>query len=155
MFVSVNPYKILITGRTKHFINAFGEELIIENAEKALFEACSKTGAIIHEYTAAPVFMDSNAKGKHEWLVEFEKMPLDIEEFITHLDEALKKLNSDYEAKRYHDITLLRPTLKSLPSGIFHQWFALKGKLGGQNKMPRLSNDRKYVDELLSLCNEN
>lgn len=154
MFTSTNPYKLIITGRTKHFINAFGEELIIENAEKALMEACQDTGAIIHEYTAAPVYMDKNAKGKHEWLIEFEKAPDNLDLFTEKLDSALKKLNSDYEAKRYNDITLNMPLVKELPKGSFYSWFTLKGKLGGQNKMPRLSNDRKYVDELLALCDK-
>jgi GH3 auxin-responsive promoter len=117
-------------------------------------EACQEAGAIIHEYTAAPVYMDKNAKGKHEWLIEFEKAPDSLDLFTEKLDSSLKKLNSDYEAKRYNDITLARPLLKVLPKGAFYRWFALKGKLGGQNKMPRLSNDRRYVDELLALCVE-
>jgi hypothetical protein len=154
MFTSLNPYKIVITGRTKHYINAFGEELIIENAENALSEACKQTGAIINEYTAAPVFMDNNAKGKHEWLIEFEKAPIDIFLFATKLDESLKRLNSDYEAKRYNDITLTLPEIKSLPKGSFYKWFTINEKLGGQNKIPRLSNDRKYVEQLLSICND-
>jgi hypothetical protein len=151
MFTSTNPYKIVVTGRTKHYINAFGEELIIENAERALMDACQETGAIINEYTAAPVYMDEKTKGRHEWLVEFEKEPDNILAFTQILDNSLKKLNSDYEAKRYNDITLILPLLRSLPKGSFYKWFSLKGKLGGQNKMPRLSNDRKYVDELLKL----
>jgi len=150
-FTSLYPHKFKISGRTKHFINAFGEEVIIDNAEKALLEACEKTGAIIKEYTAAPVYMDSRAKGSHEWLIEFEKDPEDKDLFNETLDLALQKCNSDYEAKRYKSITLVAPKIRHLPQGSFYKWFQYKGKLGGQNKMPRLSNDRKYVEEMLEL----
>jgi hypothetical protein len=151
IFTSTFPHKIKISGRTKHFMNAFGEEIIIENAESALDVACHKTGAIIHEYTAAPVFMGDDQKGSHEWLIEFEKPPGDLDYFTCMLDNALCSLNSDYEAKRYKNITLEMPTVRKLPDGTFYHWLSSKGKLGGQNKVPRLSNDRKYVEEILSL----
>ncbi len=151
VFTSTFPHKIKVSGRTKHFMNAFGEEVIIENAEKALGIACSKTGAVIHEYTAAPIFMGDDQKGSHEWLIEFEKSPSDMEYFTSVLDNALCSLNSDYEAKRYKGITLEMPTVRNMPEGTFYNWLSQKGKLGGQNKVPRLSNDRKYVEEILSL----
>ena len=147
-FTSLYPHKIKISGRTKHFMNAFGEEIIIDNAEKALMMAAGKTGAIISEYTAAPVYMSNKTKGSHEWLIEFEKDPDNLEKFIDTLDNALKSLNSDYEAKRYKDFTLVSPIVKCVPKGTFYKWFESKGKLGGQNKMPRLSNERKYVEEI-------
>jgi hypothetical protein len=150
-FTSTFPHKIRISGRTRHFINAFGEELIIENAEKALKIACSKTGAVIREYTAAPIYMGDDRKGSHEWLIEFEKSPADLEYFTSVLDNALCSINSDYEAKRYKGITLEMPTVRKLPDGTFYQWLRSKGKLGGQNKVPRLSNDRKYVEDILAL----
>ena len=154
MFTSLNPHKIIISGRTKHFMNAFGEELIIDNAEKALKIACEKTGALITDYTAAPIYMKSDCKGAHEWLIEFEKKPDNLDYFTALLDHALMSLNSDYEAKRYNNITLDKPVLKSMPKGFFYSWLEGKGKLGGQNKVPRLSNDRRYVDELLMLLGE-
>jgi hypothetical protein len=147
-FTSLFPHKIKISGRTKHFINAFGEEVIIDNAEKALIAACNKTGALISEYTAGPVFMTDKIKGSHEWIIEFEKNPSDLKAFTFELDIALKNINSDYEAKRYKDITLGMPVVYSVEKGTFYKWFQEKGKLGGQNKMPRLSNDRQYLDEL-------
>jgi len=147
-FKSKNPYKLRITGRTKHFINAFGEEVIIDNAEKALQAACNKTGAIVNEYTAGPVFMEDNNTGSHEWIIEYYEKPDDLNKFITSLDESLKSLNSDYEAKRYKDITLERPHVIVAPKGTFYKWMKKHGKIGGQNKIPRLSNDRKYLDEL-------
>ncbi len=147
-FTSLFPHKIKISGRTKHFINAFGEEVIIDNAENALMKACAATGAVISEYTAAPVFMDDRAKGSHEWFIEFEKEPSDINIFAEALDKALQEINSDYEAKRYKGITLEMLKLHSVAKGTFYKWFQRKGKLGGQNKMPRLSNNRQYVDEL-------
>ncbi len=151
IFTSTFPHKIKISGRTKHFMNAFGEEVIIENAENALGIACEKTGAVMSEYTAAPIFMGDDTKGSHEWLIEFEKEPADLEYFTTILDNALCALNSDYEAKRYKNITLEMPTVRNLPGGTFYKWLSRKGKLGGQNKIPRLSNDRKLVDEILSM----
>ena len=125
--------------------------MIIENAENALEIACSKTGAVIREYTAAPIYMDDDRKGSHEWLIEFEKSPADLKYFTSVLDNALCSINSDYEAKRYKSITLEMPTVRNMSRGTFYRWMGMKGKLGGQNKVPRLSNDRKYVDEILSL----
>ncbi|NCB09052.1 MAG: hypothetical protein EOM73_12920, partial [Bacteroidia bacterium] len=145
------PYKFRITGRTKHFINAFGEELIIDNAEKALQIACSHTHAVINEYTAGPIFIGDNQKGAHQWIIEFEKKPDDLEHFTTILDYSLQTLNSDYEAKRHKNITLEKLHLVVAPNGTFYQWMKIRGKSGGQNKIPRLSNDRKYLDELLQM----
>jgi hypothetical protein len=151
MFTSTYPHKIKITGRTKHFINAFGEEVIIDNAENALKIACEKTGAHIREYTAAPIYMGDNAKGSHEWLIEFEVEPPDLNYFTTMLDNALCSINSDYEAKRYKGITLSEPVVRSLKPNTFFNWMKERGKLGGQNKVPRLSNTREYVDALLKM----
>ncbi len=148
-FSSTKPYLFHITGRTKNFINAFGEELIIDNAERALAEACKATGAQISEYTAAPVYFGDNNNGAHEWLIEFEKEPDNLDNFIGLLDEALKKVNSDYEAKRSYNLSLNLPIVRSLPKGTFNEWLKSLGKLGGQNKVPRLSNNRDYVDRLL------
>ncbi|MEG0656413.1 MAG: GH3 auxin-responsive promoter family protein [Mucinivorans sp.] len=153
-FTSLNPYKIKITGRTKHFINAFGEEVIIDNAERALQVACRATGAAIADYTAAPIFMQGRQKGAHEWLIEFSTMPTDTEQFIVALDEALQAVNSDYAAKRYKSTTLVAPHLRVAPHGLFHRWLESKGKLGGQNKVPRLMSDRQVIDELLALLVE-
>lgn len=148
-FTSSSPYRIKITGRTKNFINAFGEELIIDNAEKALAIACERCHAILTEYTAGPVYLKGKQKGAHEWLIEFEKPPEDVAFFASTLDTALKSLNSDYEAKRYHGMLLEEPLIRILPARTFYQWMKSKGKLGGQHKVPRLSNDRKYIDEIL------
>ncbi len=153
IFSKLYPHKFRISGRTKHFLNAFGEEIIIDNAEKALGIACKKTGAQINEYTAAPVYMGDKQQGTHEWLFEFNKEPSDLEYFTDVLDHALMSVNSDYEAKRFKDITLIRPYVRKVKKGVFYNWFNNKGKLGGQNKMPRLSNDRKYVEELLKINN--
>lgn len=150
-FTSKNPYKIIVSGRTKHFINAFGEEVIVDNAEKALKKACEKTGALIKEYTAAPIFMDKDTKGAHQWLIEFEKMPQSKEEFIKVLDASLQEINSDYEAKRYKDMTLILPTLSIAREGLFMDWLKKKNKLGGQNKVPRLANNREFMDDLIEL----
>ena len=151
IFTSLYPHRIKVSGRTKHFINAFGEEVIIDNAEKALKEASYKTNALIKDYTAAPVFMAENKKGSHQWLIEFDKMPNNVEEFRNILDLALQKANSDYEAKRYKDITLEKAVLTVAKEGLFYTWLKGKGKIGGQNKVPRLANNREYVDELLLL----
>jgi hypothetical protein len=151
-FSSINPYRIRISGRTKNFINAFGEELIIDNAEKALQIACEKTGALINEYSAAPLYFKEKENGAHEWVIEFEIVPESIEYFSEILDNALKALNSDYEAKRYHNMILREPILHPVPVKTFYKWLKSKGKLGGQHKVPRLSNERKYVDELLSIA---
>ncbi|MBN4048354.1 GH3 auxin-responsive promoter family protein [Flavobacteriaceae bacterium AH-315-O20] len=148
-FTSLKPYRIKITGRTKHFINAFGEELVVENAEDALQVACNKTNAEITDYTVAPIFMEGNESGGHEWVIEFKTAPLDIDEFTLILDENLKKLNSDYEAKRYHDMTLALPKVHQAPQGLFYQWLKKNKKLGGQHKVPRLSNNRSFLEELM------
>jgi hypothetical protein len=149
-FSSISPYRFTITGRTKLFINAFGEELMIENADKAMHEACILTGAVMKEYTAAPVYMSQTEPG-HEWLIEFEIQPASLDVFTDALDTALKNCNSDYEAKRQKDLALKMPKVRSLPSGTFHAWLKSKGKLGGQHKVPRLSNDRRHVEEILGL----
>ena len=154
-FTSTNPHKIIISGRTCHYINAFGEELIVDNAEKALAEACTQTGAIIKEYTAAPVYMSSETKGAHQWLIEFEKEPDDLSKFAEILDNALMEQNSDYEAKRYKNITLDKPIIVVARRNLFFDWMKKRKKLGGQNKIPRLSNNRDYMDELLKLRVEN
>ncbi len=151
MFTSLKPHKFKITGRVKHFINAFGEELIIDNAEKALKTASEKTGAFIRDYTAAPVYMTQNETGSHEWLIEFSKQPDDIELFKQLLDQTLKEINSDYAAKRHLNMTLQEPLVHCAKDGLFYEWLKSKGKTGGQNKVPRLSNDRIYIDELLAL----
>ncbi|MBK7488701.1 MAG: GH3 auxin-responsive promoter family protein [Bacteroidales bacterium] len=148
-FNSLYPHKMKITGRTKFFINAFGEELIIDNAEKALEKACSGTHAHISEYTAGPVYMGDESRGAHEWVIEFDREPDDPEHFIEILDTTLKALNSDYEAKRYKDLTLARPRMIAVPRGTFYKWFRERDKLGGQNKMPRLSNNREIVESVL------
>jgi hypothetical protein len=150
-FSGKNPYRLKITGRTKHFINAFGEEVIIDNAEKALRIACRETEAVINEYTAGPVFMTDKSKGAHQWIIEFDIKPDDEYKFVTILDKSLQDLNSDYEAKRYKNLTLEQLQLIVAPNGTFYQWMKNRGKIGGQNKIPRLSNDRKYLDELLKL----
>lgn len=149
-FTSLNPYRFNISGRTKNFINAFGEEVIVDNAEQALKTACERTGAVIREYTAGPVFMSDNETGAHEWLIEFEKPPENPGYFSEVLDNTLKSINSDYEAKRYRNFTLREPIVKVMPKGIFYNWFKSKNKLGGQSKVPRLSNDRKFLEEILS-----
>ncbi len=147
-FTSVSPYRFIITGRTKHFINAFGEELMIHNAELALKTACEKTHAQINEYTVAPVFMGEK-NGAHEWVIEFEKMPNNLEYFADVLDKTLKQVNSDYEAKRYNNYVLKFPVVKTVEKGTFYKWLGNKNKLGGQSKVPRLSNERKFVEEIL------
>ena len=150
-FTSLSPYRIKVTGRTAHFINAFGEELIIDNAEKALADACNITDAIIRDYTAAPVYFNENSSGAHEWLIEFEKKPTDIGYFAYLLDGALKKYNSDYEAKRYHDKVLNEPVIRIMPDNTFYNWMKSKEKLGGQHKVPRLANHRKFVEEIIAM----
>jgi hypothetical protein len=151
-FTCLNPFRIRITGRTKHFINAFGEEVIVDNAEKAITIACERTGATVKEFTACPVYFSGNQTGAHEWLIEFEKNPESMDFFADILDTALKSINSDYEAKRYKDFILEKPILRCLPSGTFYNWMKQRGKLGGQHKVPRLSNDREFVEEILALC---
>lgn len=150
-FTSTDPYRIKISGRTKHHINAFGEELMIDNAETALAKACTATQAKITDYTAAPIFMQGTESGAHEWLIEFASPPADLDTFISIFDESLKAINSDYEAKRYNDMTLRKPVIHIAKPQLFYTWLAHRGKLGGQNKVPRLSNDRTYIDPLLKL----
>ncbi len=150
-FTSLAPHRIRITGRTKHFINAFGEELIIDNAEKGLSKACSETGAVIRDYTACPIYFEGNEAGGHEWIIEFEQKPNDIERFTDVLDETLRSINSDYDAKRFKDMALRRPKLHVAQDGLFYEWMKNRGKLGGQHKVPRLANDRTYVDEILKM----
>ncbi|WP_090124845.1 GH3 auxin-responsive promoter family protein [Lutibacter oricola] len=150
-FTSLEPHRIKITGRTKHFINVFGEELIIENAEEALKQACLKTNAEVLEFTAAPIFMNGDKSGGHEWVIEFKKHPQNIDYFTELLDNSLKSINSDYEAKRYLNMTLAMPKVNIAKEGLFYNWLKLNNKLGGQHKVPRLSNSRKHLDELIKL----
>ena len=150
-FTQTNPYKFIITGRTKCFINAFGEELIVDNAERALAYACDETGAEVTEYTAAPVFMDGRGKCRHQWLIEFARQPDDDGRFARLLDKRLQELNSDYEAKRFKDITLQHLEVVRARQGLFNDWLRVKGKLGGQHKIPRLSNSRDIIDQLLRM----
>ncbi len=153
-FTSLAPYRIRVSGRLKHFMNAFGEEVIVDNADKAIVVAAAKTGLVVNDYTAAPVYFGDVSNGAHEWLIEFEKEPANIDQFAAELDKALKDVNSDYEAKRYKDLALRPPIVKSVPKGLFISWLRRKGKLGGQHKVPRLSNDRLYVDELNAMLQE-
>ena len=148
-FTSLKPYKIIVSGRVRHYINAFGEELIVDNTDRAISIACGKTGAIVNDYTAAPIYFSDESNGAHEWLVEFEKAPDDIEIFTKELDIALKELNSDYEAKRHKNIALRMPVLRALKKGSFNNWLKSRGKLGGQHKVPRLSNERIFLEEIL------
>jgi len=150
-FTSLNPYRIKVTGRTKHFINAFGEELIIENAENALAKTAEQNNCKVREYTAAPIYMSSDKSGTHEWLIEFSEHPKDLEKFTKTLDKNLKNMNSDYEAKRYKDSTMKMPKVIIARPNLFYDWLSSKNKLGGQNKIPRLSNSREFLDELISL----
>jgi len=152
VFTSLNPFRFRISGRTKHFINVFGEEVIIDNADRAIDAACKATGAIISEYTAGPVFMEISSKGSHEWIIEFEKEPSDLNKFADILDDNLKSLNSDYEAKRYKDLNLVKPVLHSVPSGTFNKWLKANNRYGGQNKVPRLSNTREYIEGLYGIA---
>jgi hypothetical protein len=150
-FVSTKPYRVRVSGRLKHYINAFGEEVIVDNTDKAIAEACRATGAVVNDYTAAPVYFSDGANGAHEWLVEFEKNPENLEAFVTELDKALQSINSDYEAKRHKSIALRMPVVHALEKGTFANWLRHRGKLGGQHKVPRLSNERKYLEEILAL----
>ena len=154
-FTSIDPFRIKVSGRLKHFINAFGEELIVDNSDHAIAIACEQTGAIVNEYTAGPVYFSEKGNGAHEWLIEFEKQPVSMEDFVYELDQALKSVNSDYEAKRHKDIALRAPIVHAVKKGIFHLWLEQKGKLGGQHKVPRLSNDRKIIEEIISILKKN
>ncbi|MDF9796056.1 hypothetical protein OKW21_001319 [Catalinimonas alkaloidigena] len=153
-FTSLDPYRFKISGRTKHFINAFGEELIVENAEKAIAFACDVTKALVDDFTAAPRYISEGQKGCHEWIIEFSKLPESIEAFTNALDDHLRKLNSDYDAKRQKDIAVTSPQIHIVDSGTFYRWMKKRGKLGGQNKVPRLSNNREYVDDILKMLAE-
>ena len=150
-FTSLNPFRIQVSGRTRHFINAFGEEVMVDNAELALARACAETKAEVVEFTVAPEYMQAGKQGRHEWLVEFSRKPESIETFIRVLDEELRKINGDYDAKRYKDIALLEPRMHLATEGLFYNWMKSRGKLGGQNKVPRLSNSREYMDPLLQM----
>jgi hypothetical protein len=147
-FTSLDPYRIKVSGRLKHYINAFGEEVIVDNSDKAIALASERTGAIVNDYTAAPVYFSDDQNGAHEWLIEFDKDPSSLEHFVYELDAALKSINSDYEAKRYKDIALRMPVVHKLQKGIFNAWLKSKGKLGGQHKVPRLSNERNFIDDI-------
>lgn len=153
-FTSLYPFRIKVSGRTKHFINAFGEEVIVENAEAALTEACNQTGALVSNFTAGPVYMGDGSLGRHEWIIEFSKKPDSLENFTQALDDRLRQINSDYDAKRYKGMALLPPLIHSVEPGTFYSWLAQRGKLGGQNKIPRLSNDRLFLDELLKIMRQ-
>jgi hypothetical protein len=150
-FTSVKPYRIIVTGRTKHFINAFGEELMVENAERAIAYASQRTRSLVKEFTAAPVYLSNQHSGAHEWLIEFEHTPEHIEEFTDLLDDKLKEINSDYDAKRKGNYILQRPLVRVLPKGSFYAWMKHKGKLGAQQKIPRLQNDRVQLEEILDI----
>ena len=152
-FTSLRPFKIKVTGRLKHYMNAFGEEVIVDNADKAIAIAAAKTNSIVSDYTAAPVFFSEHENGAHEWLIEFDKAPVDMNEFTFALDDALKSVNSDYEAKRYRNIALRMPLVHILEPGTFREWLKRKGKLGGQHKIQRLSNERNLIEEILGMVN--
>ncbi len=154
-FTSTNPYRIVITGRTKHFINAFGEEVVIENAESAILMAARQTQTTVIDYTAGPIFLEIGKKGAHEWIIECQEPPANKAAFITVLDQHLQQINSDYEAKRYNNLALHPPVVHFVEKGTFYQWMKLRGKLGGQNKVPRLSNDRQYLDSILEMLKKN
>ena len=150
-FTELKPFRIKVSGRLKHYMNAFGEEIIIDNADQAITMACEKTGAVVNDYTAAPVYFSEASNGAHEWLIEFEKEPESLDAFTNELDAALKNINSDYEAKRYKSIALRLPVIHSIKKGTFNEWLRSKGKLGGQHKVPRLSNERTLVEEILQM----
>ena len=150
-FTSLSPYRIQIAGRTKHYINAFGEELVVENADRAIEVAAQQCAVEVVDYTAAPIFMEGKQKGSHQWIIEFKSPPKDLDLFQSTLDKELKKLNSDYEAKRYKDMTMVLPKITVAKEGLFYRWLEQKKKLGGQHKVPRLSNDRKLIEVLLEM----
>jgi hypothetical protein len=147
-FTSLNPFRVKVSGRIKHFINAFGEEIIVDNTDKAISIACEKTGVAVTDYTAAPIYFSAEGNGAHEWLIEFEKEPENLQVFVAAMDSALQSINSDYEAKRHKDIALRMPEVIAVPKGSFAAWLSSKGKLGGQHKVPRLSNDRSVLDQI-------
>jgi GH3 auxin-responsive promoter len=147
-FTSKNPYRIQVSGRVKHFINAFGEEVIVDNTDKAVAEAAAQTNATVVEYSAAPIYIEGNDKGGHEWIIEFGQAPNDLDKFVQVLDKTLQSINSDYEAKRHKDLALKMPVVHVARKGAFYEWLKSKGKLGGQHKIPRLSNERNYIEEI-------
>lgn len=153
-FTSLDPYRIRISGRTKHFINAFGEELIIENAEAAIAEACERTNSEIENFTAGPRYLAEGKKGGHEWVIEFARRPEDVEAFTRIMDGKLRELNSDYDAKRQNDLALEAPVVHVVERGTFYHWMKKRGKLGGQNKVPRLANNREYLEDILGTLAE-
>jgi hypothetical protein len=148
-FTSLRPYRVRVSGRLKHFMNAFGEEVIVDNSDAAIAAACAETGAVVNDYSAAPVYMTGASNGSHEWLIEFEHLPVPLDTFVASLDRHLQSINSDYEAKRHKDIALRMPIVHIMPRGGFNRWLKDKGKLGGQHKVPRLCNDRKWLEEML------
>jgi hypothetical protein len=150
-FTSIYPFRVVVNGRIKQFINAFGEEVVVDNTDQAIRLACEDTGAVLTDYTAAPIYFSEQGNGAHEWLIEFSKPPYDLQIFTEKLDASLQSINSDYEAKRYKSIALGMPSVRALPPGLFNRWLKSKGKLGGQHKVPRLSNERKYIEEILLL----
>jgi len=152
-FTAINPYKIKVTGRLKHYMNAFGEEVIVDNSDKAIAIAAEKTGCVVNDYTAAPVYFSEQTNGAHEWLIEFDQQPDNLDHFIVELDSALKNSNSDYEAKRHKDIALRLPIVHSLAKGSFNKWLQSKNKIGGQHKVPRLSNERAILEEIKLIAN--
>ena len=152
-FTSLYPFRIKISGRTKHFINAFGEEVIVENADKGILEACAQTGATVSNYTAGPRYIQDGVKGSHEWVIEFEELPSDLNKFGDILDQTIREVNSDYDAKRQHDLALSRLIINKVPQGTFYKWMEKRGKLGAQHKVPRLANNREYLESVLDLLN--
>jgi 5,10-methylene-tetrahydrofolate dehydrogenase/methenyl tetrahydrofolate cyclohydrolase len=150
-FTSLNPYRIRVTGRTKHHINVFGEELMVENTDQAIAKACKMTQTEVVDYTVAPIFMEGKEKGAHEWMIEFKDNPTDVSQFQKALDESIQSLNSDYEAKRYNNMTLNPLVINVARKNLFYDWLKDKDKLGGQHKIPRLSNQRDYLEQLKSM----
>lgn len=151
-FTSINPYRIKVSGRLKHYMNAFGEEVIVDNSDRAIAMASEKTNSVVNDYTAAPVYFSEHSNGAHEWLIEFDKAPADMQQFIAALDDALKSINSDYEAKRYKNIALRLPVVHKIKFGAFRKWLKQKGKIGGQHKVPRLSNERTILEEIKAIA---
>mgnify|MGYP003556202068 CR=1 FL=1 len=150
-FTTLAPYRFQISGRTKQYINTFGEEVIVDNADSALKTACERTNAIVKDYSAGPVYFKDKEAGAHEWIIEFEQQPTNFDDFCKSLDDTLREINSDYDAKRYKDMALRFPIIHNAPQDTFYKWMEKRGKLGGQNKVPRLANNREYLDSILTL----
>jgi hypothetical protein len=150
-FTNLNPFRIIVTGRTKQYINTFGEEVIVDNADSAIKRACEETNANVKDYTAGPIYFKDGEAGGHEWIIEFEDAPENLEHFFMVLDGHLREINSDYDAKRFNNMALNKPLIHVAPEGTFYEWMKKRGKLGGQNKVPRLSNDREYLDSILKM----